>query len=290
VVTDGTRGWSAVVTPVVAGRIMLGIAIVGLLVSLLGTVLVRQLVVDIGTGVDQSLELTVAVLETVDESFVVAEDALVILTDGTRDAEGAVRSLSDSLGEGQVALEAATALTGEDIADALDQVEAALPAIQQAAATIDQTLTTLSSLPLGLSYDPARPLAATIGELREGLTGLPDELREQAAQIERTSEALTEATEGTVATADALADLDARLVDATALLGAYADQTAEASTLVQAQREVIATSTARTGILALVFGVVFAVGQFVPLYFGLALASGRLAVGATVEAVVVEEV
>jgi hypothetical protein len=290
VVTDGTRGWSAVVTPVVAGRIMLGIAIVGLLVSLLGTVLVRQLVVDIGTGVDQSLELTVAVLETVDESFVVAEDALVILTDGTRDAEGAVRSLSDSLGEGQVALEAATALTGEDIADALDQVEAALPAIQQAAATIDQTLTTLSSLPLGLSYDPARPLAATIGELREGLTGLPDELREQAAQIERTSEALTEATEGTVATADALADLDARLVDATALLGAYADQTAEASTLVQAQREVIATSTARTGILALVFGVVFAVGQFVPLYLGLALAGGRLAVGATVEAVVVEEV
>jgi chromosome segregation ATPase len=288
VVTDGTRVWSAVVTAVVAGRIMLGIAIAGLLVSLVGTVLVRQLVVDIGTGVDQSLELTVAVLETVDESFVVAEDALVILTDGTRDAERAVRSLSGSLGEGQVALEAATALTGEDIADALDQVEAALPSIQQAAATIDQTLATLSSLPLGLSYDPARPLGATIGELREGLTGLPDELRDQADQIERTSEALTEATEGTVATADALADLDARLEDATALLGAYAEQTAEASTLVQEQREVIATSTARTGILALVFGAVFAVGQFVPLYLGLALASGRLAVGA-VEAVVVEE-
>jgi methyl-accepting chemotaxis protein len=274
-VADGTRGWSAMVSPVVAGRVMVVIAVAGILVGLVGTLLVRQLVADIGTGVDASLELTTGVLGTVDESFAVTEDALAILVEGTTEAGTAVAALGDSLTEGQAALDAATQLTGEDIADAVAAIEEALPAVQSAARTIDQTLGALSSLPLGLAYDPSAPLADTIGELREGLVGLPDELRDQAEQIEDTAASLGEATDSTVATAASLRELQVRLQEAQTLVGDYARQSDDARTLIDEQRGVLAASATRTQVVVVLFGLVFVLGQFVPLYLGLALLGGR---------------
>jgi hypothetical protein len=96
---------------------MIAIAVLGLVVSLVGTVVGWQLVGDLDRGVGQSLELTGEVLVTVDESFTIAEDALEILTAGVDEAESAVRSLSRSLEEGEDALASVTALTGDEIDD-----------------------------------------------------------------------------------------------------------------------------------------------------------------------------
>jgi chromosome segregation ATPase len=267
-----------VLNPVVAGRIMIGVAIVGLLASLVGAVIGRQLVTDFDRGVEQSLILSAAVIETVDDSFEVADEALGLVTEGVIDAEAAVRSLGRSMGEGQEALDALTMLTGEDVADALESVEEALPAVEQAADSIDRTLGALSSLPLGLSYAPDRPLAESIGEIREGIEGLPDELRDQAEQAERTSDELAAATERTVATADALGELIERLEVAGELVGQYVDRTAEARDLVEDQREALSRSAGRARLLVVALSGVFALSQIVPLYLGLALTRGVIAV------------
>ena len=155
------------------------------------------------------------------------------------------------------------------MADALESVEATLPTIQAAAEAIDTTLRALSAL--GLSGAPERPLGPSIGQLREDLSGLPEELREQAAQVERTTEELRTATEDTLATADALAQLEQRLSEASALIGQNAIRSGEARALVEQQRDALSTSATRTRLLVLALGLTFALSQFVPLYLGLTL-------------------
>jgi hypothetical protein len=262
------------VSTVIAGRIIVVIAVVTLAVTLIGTFVGQHLVRDFHLGVAQSLALTADVLDTVDESFVVAEDALVIIGDGITDAEGAVRSLGGSMEEGQVALESVTALTSVEIADALEDVEQALPAVEQAASAIDDTLATLSLLPFGLTYDPERPLGESIAEISDGLEGLPDELRAQAEQVERTSAELAEATASTIATADSLAALDERIDAAASLVGGYAERATEAAGLVDRQRDALDTTAARARALIIAFGLIFGIGQFGPIYLGLATARG----------------
>jgi hypothetical protein len=265
-----------VANPTVVGRVIAGIAVATLVVTLIGTVIAQHLVRDFHLGVAQSLDLTADVLDTVDESFVIAEEALVVIGDGVTESQDAVRSLGGSMEEGQQALDALTALTGVEVADAIEDVEQGLPAIQQAAAAIDETLATLSLLPFGLDYDPDRPLGETIGELADGLEGLPDELRAQADQVERTSEELADATQSTLATADSLAALNERIDAAAALVGGYAERTTQAALLVDQQRDALDTTATRARILIIAFGVVFGLGQFAPLYLGLALARGTV--------------
>lgn len=266
------------VNPVVAGKTMIGIAIVGLLASVLGAVLGHGLVTDFDRGVDQSLVLSAEVLETVDESFEVAGESLAIITEGVSEAEGAVGALGGSMAEGEVALEALTALTGEEIADALDALEDTLPAVEQAAASIDQTLSALSSLPLGLAYSPDQPLGESIGELRESIAGLPEDLRDQAQQAERTREELGEATERTLATADALGELNERLVVASELVEQYEQRTADATLIIEEQRETLSSSASQARLLIVGLSLVFGLGQLVPLYLGVALSRGMIPV------------
>ena len=263
------------VRPALAGRIMLGIGTVGVLLSLAGTVVGWQLLGELHAGMGQSLQVTSDVLETMDESFVVAEDSLAILAEGVAGAEAAVRSLSSSMGEGQEALSAAADLAGGEVADAIESVEEGLPAVEAAADTIDDTLGALSAVPiLPFSYEPARPLGESVGALREDLVGLPEELREQAAQVERTSAEMVAATEATLATAESLQELEVRLGDASALIAEYGAEAEEARLLVDEELRSLAASTRRARLMVLAFGLVFALGQFVPLYLGQALHRG----------------
>lgn len=264
------------VTPAIAGKTMIGIAVIGLLASLVGAVVGRQLVVDLDRGVEQSLVVAAELVETLDRSFEAADDGLEIVIDGVTEAEAAVGALGRSLQEGQGSLEALTQLTGDEVADALAALESTLPAVEQAADTIDQTLGALSALPLGLDYGADPPLGESIGEMRRSIAGLPDELREQAQQAERTSDELTEATERTEATAAALAQLAERLEVVAELTSDYAGHAAEARAVIAEQQEALAHSGTRAQVLVFTFSAVFALAQFVPLYLGLALVRGTL--------------
>ena len=270
------RDPSMVLNAPLAGRVIAGVAVVTLVVTLIGTFVAQQLIRDFHLGVAQSLTLTADVLDTVDESFVIAEEALVIIGTGVTDAQGAVQSLGGSMEQGQQALDSLTALTGVEVADAIEDVEQALPAMEQAAAAIDDTLATLNRLPLGLTYDPASPLGDSIGEVATGLEGLPGELRAQADQVEATSAELADAAQSTLATADSLAALDERIDAAAGLVGGYAERTTEAALVVDQQRDALDGTATRARILLVTFGVIFALGQFGPIYLGLALAQGRL--------------
>jgi hypothetical protein len=261
---------------------MIGVAVFGLLVSVVGTVVGRQLVTDLEVGVSQSLALTGDVLGTVDDSFVVAEQALDTIAAGIEDAEVAVRSVGGSLETGQVAVDAVAELAGNEIAGAVATIETAMTAVEGAAGTIDDALAALGSLPFGPTYEADRPLGRAIGQVTAALSGLSDELREQAERIERTSEGFADAADGMLGTADALAELDTRLVAASRLLSAYAQRTDEARELVAEQQQILDASAGRFRTTLIAFGLAFALGQFAPFYLGGLLVRGALPVVAPV--------
>lgn len=268
--------------PDIAGRVMLAIAIIGLVVSVVGTVVGRQLVTDMEQGVGQSLALTSEVLVTVDDSFVVADEALDTIAAGIVDAEVAVRSVGGSLATGQVAVDAVAGLASNEIAGAVDTIEGAMTAVERAAGTIDDALAALGSLPFGPTYEANRPLGRAINQVTAALSGLSDELRDQAEQIERTSEGFAEAADGMIGTADALAELETRLDAAATLLRAYAERTAEARVLVAEQQDVLAASAGRFRVTLIAFGIAFALAQFVPFYLGWSLLRGAWPITAQV--------
>ncbi len=259
-----------------AGRIMLGAAGLGLLASLLGVVVGWSVVSDLERGVGQSLTLTSTALETIDESTVVIESALEVVVDGVTEAELGVTAMAAGMAEGEVALAALTALTGEDVADALEAVADTLPAVERAARTIDQALLTLQALPFGFSYDAEQPLGEAIGEIRSNIADLPEELRSQSEQAEDVTRQLSEATEHTRQTARSMRTLGERLEAARLILQQYGDATSEARELIADQQAALGTSIARARLALVGFGLAFALAQFVPFYLGVVLASGEL--------------
>ncbi|QBI18348.1 hypothetical protein ER308_01340 [Egibacter rhizosphaerae] len=197
-----------------------------------------------------------------------------LLAEGLAESEQATDALARSMHEGQGALESATRLTGEDVADALESVDRTLPQVEQAAEAMDQTLTALDRLAIGVPYDADQPLGDSVGELREALEDLPGDLRGQAAQTERASEELAEAAERTQASAEALASLNEQLVEAADLIDDYAERTAEGQELLTQQRDALATTTRRAQWAVVLAGIAFALMQFVPLYIGGTLMRG----------------
>lgn len=262
------------VSATVAGRVMIAVGVFGLLVSVVGGIVGRQLVADLDDGVGQTLTLSAEVLDTVASSFEAAEAALVTVADGVLDAEVAVRTVGESLGDGEAALAAVADLADERLASTVETIEGALTTVEGAATVIDDTLATLGSLPIGPSYDPDRPLGTSIGQVRDALAGLSDQLRDQADQIERTSAQLAAASDGIVGTADALVDLERELTTASELIVDYTDQTEQARVLVAAQQDSLAVSARRAQLLVVALAVAFALGQVVPLYLGVCLLRG----------------
>lgn len=259
-----------------AGRVMVGIAVLGLVASVVGTVIGRQLVVALDDGMGQSLELSADVLATVDESFAVADETMGLVEEGVAEAQVAVRALGNSMAEGRAALDTATELTGEEVAGTIEAVEEALPAVEEAATAMDRTLSALDALPLGVPYDPEQPLGESIATMRAELEGLPAELRAQAEQTESVSRELALASESTLASADTLDSVQGSLSEAAALVEQYAGSATEARALVARHQDSVEASTRRASLAVLGLGVVFAVGQFVPLYLGVALLRGDL--------------
>jgi hypothetical protein len=259
------------ITRGLAGRIMLGVGVIGLVVSVAGVVVGHRLLNEIELALHRSLVLTADSVEALEASVAVAGETTAALEQGLAQAERTTRSLSSTLGDGEEVLTSAAELTAEQIAGSLENVEASLPALIQAAAVIDRTLTALSALPLGPRYAPDEPFDQSLRSVQGSLRGLPQDLREQASLIRDAGGNLGEVRRGTTAIAADLAAIRRGLADATELLSRYAATATEASVLIDDTRAGLTTQMRMARLLLTVLGLSLATGQIVPLSIGWAL-------------------
>lgn len=264
-----------------AGRVMLGVAAVGLFVALVGGVLGWQFVGRLDTTGGETLDVTVETLDTLSDTIDLADGVL-----------GATVAALDSVGVTLEALvdsfESADSVVGElgslaaTAAPALSDATATLRQLEDVGTTIDATLEQLSDLPFAPNYDAGAGLGASIGSLADTLQPLAEEFATTSTEVAAFSTDLTELRVAIEELDVTITDVNTELSGTDAVIDDYRDRVADARRLADETASGIDSDARWMRVLIVLGAVNFAVGQIVPWWIGRELLHRSLPVTADV--------
>jgi hypothetical protein len=258
-----------------AGLALLGIGGLGVVVSLVATVVGLRFLGQLDTALVDSVGVAAEAVDALGSTVDLAGETVSSITVILSRTAASTRDLSAALADAEEVLLATADLSEQQIAGSLEAVEDTLPALIQVAAVIDRTLSALSVVPFGPDYDPAEPFDDSLRALQAELDGLPEALRAQAALIRDGGRDLATTREGTTAIADDLDELQTTLASSGALLDRYAATASEARQLVT--RDDLGRQLTFARVLVVVLGLTLAAGQLLPLGAGWLLLRPELA-------------
>jgi hypothetical protein len=250
----------------VVGRVLVAIGTVGVVVTLVATVVGIRLIGSLDRALTDSVGVAAEAIDALGATVELAGETTTRLTVTLRRTATTTRDLSAALSDAEGVLRATADISEDQVAGSVAGVEDALPALVQVAAVIDRTLSALSAVPFGPDYDPEEPLDTSLRTVQAELDGLPEALREQAELIRDASRDLRTARVGTAAIADDLDGLVTTLERSTELIARYEATAGEARGLVAA--EDLSGQLVAARVLLLILGVTVALGQLLPLGAG----------------------
>jgi ABC-type transporter Mla subunit MlaD len=253
------------------GKAMIGIGVLGIIVSVAGVVIGNQLVRQVEDSVDDSLVITGDALAAVNDSIELTAATVTTLRTGVGTLTTTLTAVRDSVGQTATALDNSTEFLSGSLPESLDAVAAVLPTIESIAGTIDDALRLASRAPFGPDYDPERPFDEAIGELSTAIAPLPEQLRQLSADTEGLSGSATEIATELDALSTTVEALDDQLAQVGRLVDRYARTASEATTLTSESRADLEQSARETRTLLALLGLVFALGQIVPIWLGVVL-------------------
>ncbi len=259
------------------GRVLLGIGGLGVVVSLVATVVGLRFLDQLGTALDGSVGVAAEAVDALDATVELAGETM---TDVNVILEGTARTTTDlsrALADAEEVLLATADLSEDQIAGSLEAVDGTLPALIQVAAVIDRTLSALSIVPLGPDYDPEERFDDSLRAIQREFDGLPEAMREQAGLIRDGAGELGTTGEGAAAIARDLDDLRGTLAASNELLDRYAATATETQRLVTMDDANLGRQLGLARVLALLLGLTVAAGQILPLGAGWLLLRPELA-------------
>ena len=141
---------------------------------------------------DDVLEITSQNLTDINALLFEIVDVMDMIDQSLGTIEEATTDASISLSETRPILDDTSKVLVQEIPDALDEVQGAMPGVIEAAAVIDDAMTILSRfhyeipkpfsedswvISLGVNYNPVVPLDQALQNLSDKLEGIPEELR-----------------------------------------------------------------------------------------------------------------
>lgn len=251
-----------------AGRILIGVGVVGAAVAVGASVLGWRLLSDLEEPLAGGMGVSGQAVEALGSSVDVAQDAVVVLERGLQQTESTTRDLAVAFGDAEAVVGATADISDQRIAESLEAVEQAMPTLVNVAGVIDRTLTSLSAVPFAPDYRPEEPFDESLRTLQAEVAGLSDELRAQAALLREGRDSLSTVREGTVAIADDMGDLQTTLEAALQVLRNYSATAAEAGDLVGPGQTGWSQQLMLGRVLVVVLGATLLVAQTVPLGLG----------------------
>lgn len=269
------------------GIIMLVIGLAGIVLSITGAIVGRRLIGAMGENLDANLRLTVQSVDTINESLLLTRQTVSQIGAGLDTMEVTAETVATSLDETRPMIEQISRVTTDDVAGGLETFQESLPDLIEVAATIDETLTTLSrfridrtifGIPLrydlGINYDPEVPFAQSVEELGASIEELPAELRVLEGYLDEADANLGEIS-GNVRQIggdltqvnESVDELEPLLDDFIATLTEFGDATRQTRVTLAGQIETFQT-------VWLIVMVWLALTQVAPLYLGYELARG----------------
>lgn len=249
-----------------AGRWMVGIGILGIVVALVGGIVGWQLVDRMNNVAATSLIVTDDALETIQDTVALADatvDALdsgvVTLTQAVGGAEASLDGIASVLDESLITL-------GTEVPASIGAIRAAFPSVISTAELLNDTLGALAFL--GIDFRPETPFAESLGRIDDSLARLAADLEEQAPGLAAIATDFRTFGDDTAALASDLQVLSDQIGAATLLFDDYASTLDDADELVtQAQADIEGQRTALRLLVVLV-SLAVALGQFAPIYIG----------------------
>jgi methyl-accepting chemotaxis protein len=253
------------------GKAMIAIGCLGVLVSISGVIVGRQLVRQVEDSVDDSLVLTGDALAAVSDSITVTATTVATRQTGLTSVAATLATVQASVDQTSTALGNSSEFLSGALPDSLEAVADVLPTIESIANTIDDALRVLSRAPFGPDYDPEKPFDEAVAELSTAIGPLPEQLRTLAADTDGLAASATTISGQLGTLADTVTALDAQLTEVSALVDRYADTTAQAKSLTAQSRKDLKQSSRETRTLLFLLAIVFALGQIVPIWLGIVL-------------------
>jgi prefoldin subunit 5 len=177
------------------GLVIVLIGLAGIALSLGGIIWVQRMSDRPPALVESRLILLEDSLTTISDTAETTAQGLSTVSDSLLNLQGITLRWTDVVSNTYPSLDAADGLITEDVPDRIRAIQDSLPALQQTAGVVDQTLIRLTQLQsllanLGLVstpsifYNPDKLLSAAVGEFGTSLQGLPERLESVDPNLE----------------------------------------------------------------------------------------------------------
>ncbi|NKQ35981.1 MAG: hypothetical protein HF973_10260 [Chloroflexi bacterium] len=272
----------------VIGVIMLIIGVVGLLIGIGGVYASSQFIDTMGERLDKALVLTSDSLNNLVSTLDVARSTLVETNKTMETVQQSLTGVGKTLSDTKPMIEQSSTIVTQEIPDSIEAMQETLPAIEQAAGTIDKTLSTLSSFKieqeilgipigfdLGIEYDPSTPFDQAIADVGDSLEGMPETLRGLETHLDTTAENLDLMSQDMDQLSANLGGINEELAKLDPIMVEYIRIVNEANSDLQDIQAELASLFQTLKTVALVLFSWFALMQIVPLYLGYELVTGQ---------------
>lgn len=246
-----------------AGRVMRGIAVAGVVLSAVLTLVAWQFLGDLERNVDQSLRIGEDAAETLSQTIDLADEVVATVDSGIVTLDRSLDAIGRGLGDA-TAVAATTSQLSVDVADGVDDVDVALAQLEDLTDTIDSTLRSLSQIPLAPDYDPAISYPDAIADIRAAFVPIEADMRELAVGLDGFATSSGDVTDDLDALEADLADARSALAESDRLLDRYRVAAAEAGTLASGSRADLERSMWWARFTALFLGAWLIAAQYVP--------------------------
>jgi hypothetical protein len=275
------------------GILLFIIGLTILILSVAGVFYVGDAIDNLTSGITSSLTLAAQSLDAARDTLVLARDSVGDVQSGLDATTGALARTSQTLADSGGMIDNVSAVTTQEVPEAIEGIQAALPNLIQVASIIDRTLVTLSnvgidreiplpfggSIPLqfdlGIDYDPEVSFDESLRVFESSLVGLPESLRGLEDDLQQTNDNLVALSGDLQATSDNLATVNGRIGEIVPLLEQYTALVDQLATTLAGAESAIAS---QLNLLKLgLTGLLLAIGltQLASIYLGWELMSGQ---------------
>jgi hypothetical protein len=277
----------------ILGLIILLTALVILGSSVYAAYFVGDALAELGAGIRDNLALAGQSLDTARNTLALSRDTFSDVNGGLGSAIAATANASRTVGDSRPLIDNVGVVVTQEVPEAVEGIQNALPNMIEVAGGIDSTLRTLSSIgidrtinlpfggsiplqfDLGIDYAPSVPFDNTLRGFQASLDGLPESMRGLETDLQTTSANLGALATDLQAASDNLGVINSRVGEVLPLIDQYlalADQAGAAIDRVDANIETQLEVLRLGSIAVLVF---LALSQLAPLYLGWEMLTGR---------------
>jgi hypothetical protein len=226
----------------ILGFLLVLIAVASLLVDVAGIVQVWTLREPVTRDAINTLDLLNSTLDTTSQGLGIAKTSLKSVTATIGALQTTVASAAATIDSASTSVSSASTIIGTNLSATINSALGALDAVEQTTSTIDGVLGTLAAIPfLGVQYDPAKPLSASVSDLTDQLRTVPQSLGDLEKNLTTSGSSLDKVGNDAKTLSDSLGSVESDMGQLVGVLEQYETQVKAFQGTVRNLRENIVT-------------------------------------------------